>query len=444
MRRATYPQLSFTAPFTDHFLYNELCEIDRLLDANPQVVALAHEDLVRDIDPAKGRPGMTSEQVLRILVLMQTQQHTYDELSFHLNDSPVYRWFCRLDCSQQVKKSSMQRNIKKLRSETLEAISGHIVRYAMSQGIEKCRKVRTDCTGVETTIHTPSDSSLLYDSVRVLTRLLKEAHRCVPSIQSSDHCRRAKRRMVGIQYARHNSRREPLYIDLLKVTRKTVGYAERAVASLNEEKSDKAKNLSIKLLHYIALAKQVISQTQRRVLDRESVPAAEKVVSIFEPHSDIIVKDGRETLYGHKVCLTSGASGLIIDGKILDGNPADSTLAVEMIDRLRDTYDKVPRQATFDGAFCSKDNLAALKSIGVHDVAFSKRRGIEIEDMAKSKRVYKRLRNFRAGIEATISFLKRKFALGCCTWRGLASFQSYVWSSILAANLVLLARQATA
>lgn len=136
------------------------------------------------------------------------------------------------------------------------------------------------------------------------------------------------------------------------------------------------------------------------------------------------------------MCLTSGASGLILDGLILDGNPADSTLAVQMVERLQAIYQRTPRQVAFDGAFCSKDNLEDIKALGVNDVAFSKRRGIEIEDMAKNKRAYRRLRNFRAGIEGTISFLKRALALDRCSWHGLESFKSYVWSAILSANLL--------
>ena len=408
------------------------------------IIPLVHEDLVRGVDPNKGRSGTPSEQVLRIFILKEVQGHTFDELSFHLNDSPVYRWFCRLDCSKQLKKSTIHRDIKKLRAETLQAISVHIVSRAMDEGIENGRKVRTDCTTVKSAIHAPSDSSLLYDSVRVLTRLLKRARTQIPSIQLNDHSRRAKRRALAIENARRREHRTPLYADLLKVTRKTLGYAERAVELLENARFSVDENLADEMRHYIELAKRVVSQTQRRVLEGESVPAAEKLVSIFEPHSDIIVKDRRETIYGHKLCLTAGASGLILDCKILDGNPADSTLTVEMIERLRDSYGAVPRQVTFDGAFCSKDNLQELKSIGVEDVAFSKRRGLEIEDMAKSKRVYRRLRNFRAGIEATISFLKRKFDLGRCTWRGWDSFKSYVWGSILAANLVTIARRTAA
>ncbi len=121
-------------------------------------------------------------------------------------------------------------------------------------------------------------------------------------------------------------------------------------------------------------------------------------------HTDIIRKDNRETLYGHKICLTGGASSMILDCKVLEGNPADSTLAKTMVDRQVEIFSRPPRQIVFDGGFASKMNLSDLKAAGVQDFAFSKGRGLEISDMVKSSWVFKRLRDFRAGIEGNISF----------------------------------------
>jgi transposase, IS5 family len=201
-----------------------------------------------------------------------------------------------------------------------------------------------------------------------------------------------------------------------------------------------AMAIAQQLRHYGELTKRVIDQTQRRVLCGEQVAATEKIVSIFEPHTDIIVKDRRETLYGHKICLTAGASGLVTDAVVEDDNPADSTLAIKMVRRQRELYGRAPRQVSFDGGFTSKNNLAEIKALGVEDVAFSKRAGIPISDMAKSAWVYRRVRDFRAGVEGTISFLKRVFGLDRCTWSGLASFKAYVSGSVLACNLLVLAR----
>jgi IS5 family transposase len=262
----------------------------------------------------------------------------------------------------------------------------------------------------------------------------------------NNHSHRAKRRALGILNAKSNEQRLPLYRDLLKVTGKTVKSAERIVQELEQMKpADMNQMLSTgrladELRHYVDLAKRVISQTERRVLYGESVPAAEKIVSIFEPHTDIIVKDRRETLYGHKICLTTGASGMVTDVVVEGGNPADSTLATKMIQRQTDLYGRPPRQTAFDGAFASAANLADIKALGVQDVAFSKTRGLSVEEMVQSSKVYRYLRNFRAGVEGVISFLKRTFGLDRCTWSGLGSFKAYVHGSVLACNLLLMAR----
>lgn len=442
MRAPKQSQLSLSGPLPPSKRLAELRGIDEILDENPQIVDRIHADLVREIDPNIGRMGLAAEQILRILILKQVYGYAYDDLEFHLSDSPTYRWFCRMDCSQQPTKSAMQRDIKRVTPETLEAGSCDVVKYAIGAGIEKLDKVRTDCTGVETNIHEPTDSSLLYDCVRVLHRLLSHAKQVIAQIRFHNHTRRAKKRATAIEYARSNAERRPLYRDLLKVAKQTVGYAERALPLLSTRETRKAKRIGEQMKRHIELANQVIAQTRRRVLEHETVPASEKIVSIFEPHTDIIVKDRRQPIFGHKICLTAGVSGMILDGMILDGNPADSTLAVNMVRRLRDAYGRVPRQATFDGGFSSKDNIAQIKLLGVDDVVFAKSRGIKVEEMARSDWVYKRLRNFRAGIEATISFLKRAFALERCSWRGAISFQAYVWSTILAANLLIAARHA--
>jgi IS5 family transposase len=196
------------------------------------------------------------------------------------------------------------------------------------------------------------------------------------------------------------------------------------------------------LKHYAGLANKVLSQTRRRVFDGESVPAQQKIVSIFEPHTDIIRKDRRDTLYGHKVFLTTGASGLIIDCVVERGNPTDSTRAVTLAKRAIKVLDAKPEQVVFDGGFSSRDNLNELKELGIRDVVFSKAPGIAIKEMIKRTWLYQRLRHFRAGIEGIISFLKRSFGWDRCAWRSYASFRAYTLGSVIAANLVMLARHA--
>jgi IS5 family transposase len=387
------------------------------------------------------------------MIVKQMNGFSYEELAYHLDDSNCYRAFLGLGFADKpMRHKTLQRNIKKIRAETIEENNRTLMRYAAKAGLENGKMVRVDCTVTESNIHDPSDSSLLFDCVRVLSREMMKA-KARFGLESVDHTRRAKRRALGILNAKNDEQRKPLYFDLLKTTRDTVGQAERMVPMLEELPGEKlqdvsgilaAQGIALELRHYLSLAESVIAQTERRVLRGEKVPAKEKVVSIFEPHTDIIVKDRRDTLYGHKECLASGVSGLITDLVVLEGNPADATLAVDMVKRQQEIFGRVPRQTSMDGCFASKVNLAELKGLGVKDVAFCKKRGLAITDMVKSTWVYRKLRDFRAGIEGIISFVKRCFGMRRCTWRGFASFKAYSWASVFSANLLILARYSLA
>jgi IS5 family transposase len=232
---------------------------------------------------------------------------------------------------------------------------------------------------------------------------------------------------------------------LLQYTKQTKAYLALAI-SLMKHVQDAIlfPVLQSEAENIIFLTEKVISQTERRVLQGEKVPHEEKVFSIFETHTDIIIKGARDIQYGHKLNLTTGKSGLVLDVFIEQGNPADTARLCPMIERQQEIYGRVPRQVAVDGGYASTENLEKVKGMGVKDAAFHKKRGLKIEDMVKSNWVYKKLRNFRAGVEGNISCLKRRYGLSRCTWRGLEKFKAYIWSSTVAYNLMLLARLETA
>ena len=446
MREKYQKQMSLTTSPVEHPHAKELEMISRILDENDSIVDLVYQDLnPKGSKTFLGAKGMNAEQVLRAAIIKQLNEFSYEELAFHIIDSSCYRWFCRIGlCDKGFKSSALCSNIKSLSPETWEAIHMLLVDDAKRQHIEKGRQVRIDCTVVDSNIHDPKDSVLLWDGVRVLTRLLSQAKEAIEKlpIRFTDHTRVAKRRMLGIANAKNQDQRTKLYRDLLKVANKTIGYAGNAIELLKQYTGSDLMPFSYKqqLQHYMVLTEKVIDQTYRRVILNEKVPSPEKIVSIFEDHTDIIVKDRRDTFYGHKICLTGGASNLILDCVILKGNPADSDLTIDMIDRQKAIYGRYPLKIALDGGFASKANLEAAKSKQIKDVCFSKGRGLEVEDMCRSPWVYKRLRKFRAGIESGISWVKRCFGLSRCTWKGLRSFKSYVWSSIVTANLLTMAR----
>lgn len=440
MRKKSKKQLPLMITSIDHPHAAELEGISKILDGNPIINAWVLQDLTREsVSADTGAEGMTAEQVVRAAIIKQMEGYSYEELAFHLLDSVCYRGFCQIGFADKgFQKSALCRNIKAITAETWEAINRILVAHGLNEGIEKGKQTRIDCTVVSSNIHDPSDSSLLWDSVRVLTRMLIKIKESLSDINIpfADHRRRAKRRMLGVMNARNEKDRKVQYQDLLKMAHSTVGYAIHAVSVL-ESDPDTAEELK----QIVLLAEKVIDQATRRVIKGESVPASEKIVSIFEPHTDVIVKDRRETHYGHKICISGGPSNLITDCVILKGNPADTTLTDKMLDRHEKIYGHYPVKVALDGGFASKENLKSAKSKeGVKDVCFAKKRGLKEEAMCRSAWVYKQLRRFRAGIESGISWLKRCFGLDRCTWKSLESFHSYVWASIVSANLLTLAR----
>ena len=450
MRQKHQKQLNLESDWLDFDHSKELQIISDLLDENRRVAELVWQDLERSglaSAAPHGAVGIFADQVIRALVIKQLRQFSYRDLAFHIADSATYRKFCRIGWSKPPSKSTLAACIKALTPETLEMINRLFIAYAVDQQIERGDKSRADTTVVETNIHHPLDSSLLNDCVRTLTRGLQKTRKLGLDCSFSDRTRRARRRALAILNARRKEKRKPLYRDLIRVVREVVAFAERAVTVIDRARPSadlhrdaRLATLRCELVRYILLTKKIIDQTHRRVIEGETLPPSEKLVSIFEDHTDIIRKDHRDTYYGHKICLTTGGSGLITDCQVLEGNPADSTLAEQVVDRHIEILGKAPRQIAYDGGFTSRANLEAIKAKGVEDVAFSKARNIEISDMVRSTWVYKRLRAFRAGIEATISFLKRVFGLDRCTWRSFTSFKSYVWSSVLSFNLLLIAR----
>jgi len=450
MRKNYQKQMPLTITSIDHPHAAELEGISQILDANPIIYEWVLQDLTRNVTHTDaGAEGMSAEQVVRAAIIKPMEGYSYEELAFHLLDSVCYRGFCRIGIADKgFQKSALCNNIKAISPETWEAINRILVAYGQDKGIEKGKEVRIDCTVVSSNIHEPTDSSLLWDCVRVLTRMLGQINERFDElvIPFSDHTRRAKRRMLGIMNAKSEKARKKKYEDLLKVTHKTLNYAHNAVSLLETHLfkyfslSETTLGMAEELKEVIRLTHKVIEQTTRRVIHGESVPASEKIVSIFESHTDIIVKDRRDTFYGHKVCLTGGRSNLITDCLILDGNPADTELPDQMLDRHKEIYGHYPLKAALDGGFASKVNLDSAKGKGIKDVCFAKKRGLEEEEMCRSAWVYKRLRRFRAGIESGISWLKRCFGFARCTWKTLRSFKSYVWASIVSANLLTLVR----
>jgi IS5 family transposase len=441
MRQERTVQASIFDLFAEHEIGRELKAMSQWLDEHRELLGLVAEDLRRHGVKETGRQGLPAESVLRCGLLKQHRQLSYEELAFHLEDSTSFRAFARLPLSWTPKKSVLHMTISAIRAETWEAINRILLASARQERVETGKVVRLDSTVTAALMHEPSDSSLLWDAVRVMARLLKAADALVGGLAWRNHRRAAKKRARAIEYARDRSIRVQHYRELIKLTRATLAYADQAAAQLWQAPDPMTVALwQAEFRHYRPLIERIIAQTERRVLHGETVAANEKIVSLFEPHADIIVKGGRDVEYGHKLNLTAGRSGLILDLVIESGNPADSERFLPMLDRHIAFYGQAPRQAAADGGYASRHNLSQAKARGVTDMAFHKKAGLRIEDMVKSRWVYRKLRNFRAGIEAVISCGKRAYGLARCTWRGIDHFKAYVWPSVVAFNLALFAR----
>ncbi|USE38189.1 transposase [Endozoicomonas sp. SCSIO W0465] len=319
---------------------------------------------------------------------------------------------------------------------------------AKDQGIEKGRTVAIDSTVTESDIKPPCDSDLLASSVKEICRLLERGQTltATPLYEYTHHNRAVKDAARKCIYAGKEERHQH-YKKLLQLTRKSRKVLIEATVTLANARqqgqcllADDADKWQADVDHLLPLVDAIVSQTERRVFKGEKVPAQEKVVSLYEPHTDIIVKDRRQVQYGHKLNLVQGKSRLILDLVIEEGNPADSDQFIPMMERQKEIYGRVPRQTSGDGGYACRANLEKAKAMGISDVAFNKKRGLEVEEMTKSQYVYKTLFRFRAGIEAGISWLKRCFGLSRCHCKSSERFDSHCWLSVVCYNLVILAR----
>jgi IS5 family transposase len=445
MREKRTVQSSIFEAYAEHEIGRELKSMSDWLDQNLDLLDWVAADVKRRNVEKTGRKGLTIESVLRCAILKQYRQLSYEDLVFCLVDSTSCQAFARLTTGWAPKKATLQSCISAISDVTWEQINQRLLRSANETKKERGEMLRIDSTVTDSPIHAPSDSTLLWDSVRVLVRLLHRAEELaegIIAIEYRNHQRMAKKRARAIRYTRGQDKKAALYRDLITATEKTLAYVEQTSLTLCNRRIDPLERMlwQAQFNHYKALIEKVIDQTERRVFQSEQVPAAQKIVSLFEEHTDIIVKGSREVQYGHKINLSTGRSGLILDVVIEQGNPADVDRFVPMLDRHIEQYGKAPRQVAADGGYASVENLHEAKALDVEDVVFHKKRGLKVEEMARSPWVYRKLRNFRAGIEAGISVMKRAYGLGRCTWKGLKHFRAYVWSSVVAHNLAVFGR----
>lgn len=442
MRQSHNAQASIFDFYAEHELAYQLRDLSELLDEHPIILTLLERDFDRKELSDTGAYGLSLESIIRCLLLKQILRVSYRQLAFHLADSPSYRAFARLRGACSPSKSTLQNLVRRISAQTLKQIHQQLMLDWIDEQTLSLDSLRIDSTVTESNIADPLDSQLLNDGVRVLSRMMATSQRTTGvKLKFSDQRKRSKSLSFQIFNAKKPIK-DTLYPKLLTCVSTTLKQLTRALEKLSHHDVDskKAQLWIEKAEHYRSLLMQVIDQTQRRVFNAEKVPASEKIVSLFEEHTDIIVKAKRDTQYGHKINLATQIDGFIAYLNIEHGNPSDKVLVMPVLAAIQKDYGCVPVETVADGGYASQINVEQAREQGVDRAVFNKRCGLGFHQMGVKRKTFDRLRNFRAGVEGNISELKRAFGMSKATWKGHDGFCAYVWSCALSYNLVRMVR----
>lgn len=438
MRETRTAQTSIFDRYAEHEHGRQLEQLSLLLDDHPEILELIARDFNKADVARTGACGLSLESVFRCLILKQITQLSYQKLAFHLSDSSTYRTFARLKVGQCPSKSALQATVRRVQPATLSQIHQLLMSDWLAQGSLSLDTLRIDSTVVDANIAPPLDSGLLEDGIRVLSRLMANSKGCVGvKIRFVDQRKPSKSLAFRIFHAKKLEKNR-LYPKLIRCAQVALNQTAKAMDRVRLHAIDpiQARLWIDEVAHYRTLLLRVIDQTERRVLHGETVPAAEKLVSLFEPHTDIIVKGMRDVQYGHKLNLATEQHGFVTYFNIEDGNPADVTLYRPVLDACEAAYQATPESVVADGGYASRENVRQARERGVKRAVFNKPVGLGLHEMGVKKKTFAALRDFRAGIEGNISELKRAFGLRRATWKGLDGFCAYVWSSVLSYNLM--------
>ena len=458
MPRAAKPQISFA----DWELLQQgillepmLQSISDFLDDHEEMIEAVRRDLERGLkNPGTGRGGLTPPQVLRSLILMRVKNWNYRELRERITDGYTLRQFTDFYCQPVPKHDAFNRAFNRLTPQTLQAVNELVVQAAVDLDLEDGQKLRVDTTVVQTDIHHPTDNTLLWDVVRVVTRLVLRLSAAVQQrIQGfRNRTRAARRRMQEIQRLTPKERHErqtEKYRELIGVAEEVVNSAQTVVEQTRKARGkDVAADLAIgelrkEINHYCELGDRAIDQARRRVLEGEQVPNAEKIYSIFESHTDLIKRGKVQTPleFGHKVFLAESAKGLITQYEVLQGNPGDDQHVEPSLERHKETFGHVPELYGSDRGFFSENNVKSCKQNGVKVVCIPQRGGKKTARRKAYEKspAFKQGQRFRAGIEGRISVLFRGRGMKRCLAEGHQRFELTVGAAVLANNLMRIA-----
>jgi transposase, IS5 family len=432
----------------------ELAELDRLLE-DDQIFQQVKADLSRrrPHTTETGRPSTPIEVILRLLVVQHLYSWSYAQTEHFVGDSLVLRQFCRLGLDPVPHHTTLMRWSNLLQPETMHRLLDRVTELARSLKVTRGRKLRIDSTVVATAIHYPTDSTLLFDGVRVLSRLVQRAtlaltgQRRRVGVQRMRAAKQLVRRIEATAAAhataRDRTERPTLYRRLIDVAQASLSQAERVHHVLAGRSEKAVQPVRSALGHMADLVQQVITQTQRRVVDGESVPASAKLVSLFEPHT-AIVRRGKAHLpaeFGRKIMFDEVEGGLVTRYAVLAGNPPDAPELPHSLAHHQACFAAVPTVLTADRAFFTLDNERLARDLQIGSVALPRQGPLTPTQKAvRQSAAFRRAYRWRAGIEGRISVLKRRFGLARCRYRGEEGMERWVGWGVLVHNLRQISR----
>jgi IS5 family transposase len=397
----------------------------------------------------KGRPGTPAEVVLRMLVLRHLYDWSFDECEREVRGSLVYRAFCRIDCERVPDAKTLIRLSHLLGGDVLKKVLARLVDLARERKVIRGWKLRVDTTVVETNVHYPTDSTLLSDGVRVLTRTLKKLKEEVAEgvVEVRDRSRAMAQRAFELAQRRRKqapeeakARLQQLYGEVVGITRAVVREAQAAVKTVEGRVSGIGAALVQEIRQTVDIVKRVIGQTRARVFKGDTHYPG-KVLSIFEPHTEAIRKGkaAKPTEFGKLVKIQEAEGQFITDYEVCATRVADQDLWVPSLEKHRQLFGRPPRMAVADAGFASRHNEATASELGVKRVVLP---GTSKRSKEKRKRWFRHALRWRTGCEGRISALKRRHGLRRCRARGTAGMVRWVGLGVIANNLLVLGRAA--
>ena len=439
-------------------LKDDLLEpVDQLLD-DPALVELVRQSLAarRPRSTRTGRPSIAPDRLLRCCVVKHLKGWSFRELEREVRSNLVYRQFTRFDAEATPDFTTFSRTLALLSPAVTAQIHQRVVGLAREQGVARGRKLRTDTTVVESNIHYPTDSTLLGDGIRVLSRSLQRiAAECKGrGLKVVDHGRAVKHRLLEICRAAksltpaNQQRLQDSYRKLLGLTR---GVVRQAQAVLERWEKGRLKVVGDgvqvqtetgQLRHFLPLVEKVIAQTRERIW-KGNLHVVGKVLSLFEAHTQVICKGKphKPTEFGRLVRIDEVENGIVSGYEVQEGNPADTNAWIPALKQHQATFGQPPQLATADRGYFSAENERQAQAQGVEKVALPARGRLSPARAGRQKqRWFQRALRWRAGSEATISTLKHPFSMLRATYKGDTGFQRYVGWSIITKNLFSIAR----